>query len=345
MNLWSKTRIRQALLNWAILTAVLLVVAIVATTMLSRGEVRIANQFIINVGVVVAMQSYVGTTGILSFGHVAFLSVAAYATGLVTIPVSQKARNLPALPEWLLNLEVGLPVAMLIAIGVVLVVAAAFGGPISRMRESVIPMATLAMLVIVYTVTNLWDDVTRGTRGLVGVPPLTSTWSLFIATSAIILAALLFKVSPWGLRAQAVREDEVAAASFGISVARTRFIAWMFSAILMAIAGTMWALNSLAFSPEQFFFADTFSLLAMLIIGGMGSVGGAVIGVAAVTIVAELLHEFEQGVSFGSLTIELPGIVQFATALLIVLLLILRPTGLMGNGEIGGIRWLRRRNP
>lgn len=339
MNAWSKSRTRSAVLNWGILTAVLLVVAVLAVAVLTRGQTRIANQFIINVGVVVAMQSFVGATGILSFGHIAFLCVAAYTTGLVTIPASQKEKLLPALPDWLTGLELGLPAAMLVAVVVVLVVASLFGGPISRMRQNVIPMATLAMLVIVYTITNLWDDVTRGTRGLVSVPHLTTTWTILIATSLIILAALLFKASPWGLQAQAVREDEVAAASFGISVARTRFIAWTFSSVLMAVAGTMWALNSLAFSPEQFFFAETFSLLAMLIIGGMGSVSGALIGVAAITLLAELLRGLEQGLKIGGGQLpELPGVVQFATAALIIALLVIRPRGLLGNGEVAGIR-------
>lgn len=339
MNSWSRSRTRSAAINWGILTAVLIVVAVLAETVLTRGQTRIANQFIINVGVVVAMQSFIGSTGILSFGHIAFLSIAAYTTGLVTIPVSQKEKLLPALPEWLLNLELGLPGALLLAVLVAVVVAALFGAPVSRMRQNVIPMATLAVLVIVYTVTNLWDDVTRGTRGLVSVPQLASTWTIVIATSCIILAALLFKASPWGLQAQAVREDEVAAASFGISVARTRFIAWTFSAVLMGVAGTMWALNSLAFSPDQFFFAETFSLLAMLIIGGMGSVSGALIGVAVITLLGEILRGLEQGLQVGGAQLpELPGVVQFATAALIIALLIFRPRGLLGNGEVMGTR-------
>lgn len=340
MNSWSKTGTRRALITWVILTLVLVVVAVLAVTVLGRGQTRIANQFIINVGVVVAIQSFIGATGLLSFGHIAFLGIGAYTTGLLTIPVSQKESILPALPNWLINMEVGLLAALVLTLVVVAIVAAFFGAPISRMRQNVIPMATLAVLVIVYTVANLWDDVTRGTRGLVGVPHLTTTWTILAATSLIILAALLFKASPWGLQAQAVREDEVAAASFGISIARTRFIAWVFSAALMSVAGTMWALNSMAFSPEQFFFAETFSLLAMLIIGGIGSVSGALVGVAAITVLAELLRDLERGFSLGPLQLgELPGLVQFATAALIIVLLILRPSGLFGNGEIGGGRW------
>lgn len=344
MRSWSITRTRSALFNWAILSTALLVVVILAEAVMSRGQVRIANQFVINVGIVVAIQSYVGTTGILSFGHVAFLCIAAYIAGLVTIPPDQKADLLPALPEWLQSFSVGLPGALGIGVIAVCVVAMLFGAPISRMRENVIPMATLALLVIIYTVVNLWDDVTRGTRGLVSVPNLVSGWSILLVSSAVILAALLFKASPWGLQAQAVREDEVAAASFGISIARTRFISWVFSAILMGAAGTMFALNSLAFSPEQFFFAETFSLLAMLIIGGMGSVSGAVIGVAAVTVLSELLRGLEQGISVGAVHIgELPGLVQFSTAVLIVVLLALRPTGLFGNRELGKVTWFSKR--
>lgn len=235
----------------------------------------------------------------------------------------------------------GLPLAVLIAVLAVAAFAAFTGAPISRMHHSVIPMATLALLVMTYTVVNLWDDVTRGTRGLVGVPNLVNTWVVLGASLLICGLALLYAASPAGLRLQAVREDPIAAEALGIRVATTRFIGWMVSAALMAVGAAIWALNSLAFGPEQFFFAETFSLLAMLVIGGMGSVTGAVAGAAIVSLVNNLLRDLERGFSLGPLQIgELPGLIQLVVALTILLLLIWRPTGLFGNREAGNL--LRR---
>ncbi len=338
MNSWSIRRLREGARTFVALAVVFTVVAIVIETALGRSDGRIATEFMLIASMVVAIQAYVGNSGLISFGHVAFYAIAAYVAGLAAMSPDDKQRLTPDLPDWLIQIEAGLPLAVGLGVVAVLVFAVFTGVPFSRMNASVVSAATLALLVLVHSVVNLWTGVTRGPLGLVDVPDLVDTWTVLATSLVVVAGALLYRASPWGLKLQAVRENEVAAAALGIPVALMRFFGWVVSALLMALAGSVWALNSLAFAPSMFYFTDTFAMLAMLVIGGLGSVTGAVVGAAIVTVLSEVLREIEGGFELGGLTVpELPGIVQLATAVLILLVLIARPRGIFGNTEIGGM--------
>jgi branched-chain amino acid transport system permease protein len=336
MSGWSVRRLRTAGITFAAVAVVFLAIALVIETALGRSESRVATEFMLIASMVIALQVYVGNSGLLSFGHVAFFAIAAYTAGISAMSPTNKAQLLPALPEWLAGAELGFAGAVVVGILATLLFAGFTGVPLARMKAAVVPMATLALLVIVHTVLTLWSDVTRGPIGLVSIPDLVNTWTVLATSLAIAAGALLYGASPWGIKLQAVREDEVAAAALGISIARMRFAGWMVSAGLMALGGSVWALNSLAFSPNRFFFADTFAMLAMLVIGGLGSVSGAMLGAAVVTVLSELLRNIEGGLVLGGFEIpELPGIVQLANAVLILVVLIWRPGGVFGNREVG----------
>jgi len=336
---WSRRRLAESARTFLVLGLVFTIIAVVIETVLGRSDSRIATEFMLVTSMVIAIQVYVGNSGLVSFGHIAFFAIAAYVAGLAALPPERLASIAPDVPAWLANLEASLPVAVGLALVAVVVFAAFTGVPFARMKASVVSAATLALLVLVHSVINLWSGVTHGPLGLVNVPDLVNTWVVLATCLIITAAALLFRASPWGLRLQAVREDEVAAAALGIPIARTRFTGWMVSAVLMGLGGSVWALNAMAFAPAQFYFTDTFAMLSMLVIGGLGSVTGAVLGAAIVTVLSELLRNLEGGIVIGGLEIpELPGIVQMATAVLILLILIWRPGGLLGNDEAGGFR-------
>ena len=200
-------------------------------------------------------------------------------------------------------------------------------------------MATLALLVMMHAIFSNWETVTRGTIGLYGIPRGINLWVALSGIIIIIGLALLFKASPTGLHLQASREQPLAAQTIGINLVRVRLIGWLVSGALMGSAGALWAQNILAFGPDQFYFVETFTVLSMLVIGGLGSVSGAVVGAAVVTVVSELLRDLEGGFTLGPLSIpELPGLVQLAVAVLIMIILIYRPEGLLGQREVGGKR-------
>ncbi len=344
---WSRARAASAL-GAALVLALLLTLGAVAIEVWGNlGFIRVTTNFFIVTGLVVALQVFVGNSGIVSFGHVAFFGTGAYVAALASIPAPIKAVQLPSLPAALRDFETGLAVAVGLGAGAALVLALVTGTALARMQETAMAMATLAVLVMAHTVFTNWEEVTRGTIGIFGIPRHVTLWIALGGAIGAVILALAFKASPLGLALQATRDDPVAARSLGIDVVRVRLLGWTASALLMGGMGALWAENALAFGPDQFFFSETFTLLSMLVIGGMASVSGAVVGAAVVTAATEVLRNVERGLTIGPVHVpELPGAVELVIALLIMVVLVFRPIGLLGSSElrlplgVGG--WMRR---
>ena len=195
-------------------------------------------------------------------------------------------------------------------------VAAIFGGAIIRMTEATMAMATLALLVVVHTFFQNATTYTRGALGLAGIPVRTTLGVATMAAIGFVLLSRLYKESGPGLRLRASREDPLSAASVGTNVVRARYGVWLLSAAMMGAAGSLWAQSVIAFNANQFYFAITFALLAMLVIGGRTSVTGAVAGAAIITFLTDTLARVEQGVAIGPWELpKITGTVQFVIAL------------------------------
>jgi branched-chain amino acid transport system permease protein len=322
------------------LEAPLLLIALLAFLALAGqggGEVfqRTVLIALITVTLVVGLYAFVGNTGIVSFGHLAFVMVGAYITATLTIPVALKSTLLTGLPSWLASAEPGLAVALLAsALGGALV-AALFAWPVMRLTGLAASIATLAMLVIVHAVASNWDEVTRGTAGAVGVPIETTTGLAFALAAVSILVAYAFQRSSVGRRLRAARDDEAMARSVGIGVSGERRLAFGLSAAIMAAGGGAYAAALGAFSPETFYLGLTLTTIAMLVVGGMHSLSGAVIGSLLISLMQELLRRLEEGATVGFIEVDGPaGIVQLATAALLLAIMILRPEGVTGGAEI-----------
>ncbi|HET6712848.1 MAG TPA: branched-chain amino acid ABC transporter ATP-binding protein/permease [Actinomycetota bacterium] len=310
----------------------------------SSSSSRTFVMFLVNVMLVVSIQTFIGNSGIVSFGHVAFMGVGAYTTALVTIPSVIKDAQLPELPSTLATTDLGLVPAIALSALAAFVVAAIFGGAIIRMTESTMAMATLALLVMVHTFFQNATTFTRGSLGLAGIPVRTTLGVATVAAIVFLLLGRLYKESGAGLRLRATREDPLSSASVGTNVVRTRYGGWLLSAAMMGAAGSLWAQSVIAFNANQFYFSITFALLAMLVIGGRTSLTGAVAGAAIITFLTDTLARVEQGVAIGPWELpRLTGTVQFAIALLIIVTLTLRPEGIFDRWEIDDL--LRRLTP
>lgn len=322
-----------------LLAVPLCLVAIIAASAASGSDLRIVVSFLITVALVVALQSFSGNTGIVSFGHVAFMGVGAYTAALVTIPEPLKRAQLPELPEWLLGLEFPFVAAVLTGALVSAVVALVVGGVLSRMREGAMAMATIGVLFIFFNVYESWDGVTRGASGVYGIPRATTVWTALAAALIIIALALAFRSSSRGMQLRASSADALAAESLGARVVRLRYLAWIVSAGLMGAGGAVWAQYNLAFDPGQFYLPLTFTLLAIVTVGGLASVSGAVVGAGLITLVQELVRRVEGDTG-------ITGLTQICVALLILAVLYMRPSGLLGAVELHervGRRLARRR--
>ena len=344
-RLFAPGRLRGSLIAWAVLAMPLLAVAMLVQGGGSSLAQTTLISFYLDAILVLGFQIFIGETGIISFGHVAFMGIGAYTAALVSIPTPIKTTQLPTLPSWLANIELGLIPAVILGAAAAVIVAALIGGALVRMRESAMAMGTLALLVVGNSVFANWSAVTRGTIGIYGIPARTNTWVALAGLGIAALVAMTYRFSRPGMHAQGTREDPLAAAASGVNVHATRFGAWVLSAAVMGAGGALWGHAFIAFGPDSFFFDATFALLAMLVIGGRASVTGAVAGAAIVTLVEDTLGQIEQGGRIAGLSIpHIPGLVRFSIALLIILALVFRPQGLFGRWELNEVltRFWRR---
>jgi branched-chain amino acid transport system permease protein len=319
--------LREALGGATTLAIPLALVALIATAVASPSEMRTVVNFLITVTLVVALQSFSGNSGIVSFGHVAFMGIGAYVGALVTIPEALKESQLPNLPGWLAGAELSYVPTLLVAAVVAALVAAVLAVVLARMAEGAMAMATIGVLFVFFNVFENWDGVTRGSSGIYGVPQSTDVWSALAFAILAIAIAIAFRSSRWGMQLRASAVDPVAAETLGVRVVRLRYAAWIVSAGLMGLGGAIWSQYNLAFDPSQFYLPLTFTLLAIVVVGGIGSVSGVVVGAALITVVQEVVRRVEAETA-------ITGLTQITVALLILAVLYARPAGIVGPVEL-----------
>lgn len=333
-------RIGVSLLGGLVLALPLIALALLFEFQAGAALQRTYTLFLINLIAVVGLGIFSGNSGILSFGHVAFIGLGAYISGILTLPLATKASALPHLPAMLAGIEWGLPAALLATVICVGIFGALIGAPIVRMGGAAAVIATLGLLLIVHGIIIGASDFTRGSNAFLGVAKKTDIWVALAIAVPVILLARWYRDSRRGAQLRASREDEVAARAIGIDVVKMRIGAWTVSAMICAAAGALLAHFLGAFSPSKFYFDDTLTLLTMLIVGGMTTVTGALCGAVLVTLTVEILRRVEGGVDlFGWETPEMFGMTQAGLCLMILIVMYRRPAGLFAR-EIGE-RWLR----
>lgn len=308
---------------------------------------RIATNLCIALVLVLGLQVFMGNSGILSFAHIGFMGIGAYASAVLTIPAQMKGMALPDLYPTLENVQLSPYLAIPIGGLVAALVAAIVAYPLMRLSDAAAVITSFALLVVLHTVMTHWSAVTNGPRTLFGLPNVTT---LALAAGTAILAlitALAFKESRIGLLLRASRDDEIAAAALGVHISKLRWQAFVLSALLAGIGGALWGHFITSFSPKAFYLKETFVILAMLVIGGPNTVTGAVIGAFLVTATFETLRALEATLNRAGLTTDpVVGMTELVLAIAMILILILRPGGLFPTREIGFfITGKSRKNP
>jgi branched-chain amino acid transport system permease protein len=328
---------RAARATWPLPPLLALVVAATEIAWATSGAVTkgVVVVALINLTLVVGLYVFVGNSGVFSFGHISFAAIGAYAAGLLVIPATQKAILQPSLPKFIAHAHFGSVAATLIGAGLAAAVAVVLAVPLMRLNGIAAGLATFAVLVIVRTVANSWDQVTNGAAGLSGLPVTTSKNGALVWALIAIVAGFAFQSTGIGLKLRGSREDFVAARSLGVSVRWERRAAWVVSAFFVGIGGGLYGQYLGSFNADAFYIPLTFTTLAMLVVGGMTSLSGAVIGSVAISFVAELLHRIEEGVNAGPIHIPArPGLREVGLAVIMVAILILRPRGLTNGREL-----------
>jgi|JI7StandDraft_1071085.scaffolds.fasta_scaffold17658_2 branched-chain amino acid transport system permease protein len=299
-----------------------------------NGE-NMATLVLLQISAVLALAIFSGNSGIVSFGHSAFMGVGAYTAGLLTMAAAAQKTALPTLPVWLAGHETGLLVALAATAVVGAVVGVISGLPLSRLSTGSAAIGTLAFLIIIHVSLVGARDFTRGSQTFYGVPRLTTLWVALAAAILMIFAARLFRETRLGLALRASRENEVAAAAIGINLRQSRFLAWVASITCATLIGALYGHYLGAFSPKDFYFDLIFTFIAMLIVGGLYSVSGAVAGVLMLALVIQLLREAEAGLDLGFVTLpQIFGLPQLGLGLALLLTIWTRPNGLSGLGEL-----------
>ncbi len=285
---------------------------------------------------VLGLQIFSGNSGVLSFGHIAFMAVGAYTSALLTIPPDIKKFTFLTMPHflksWIFPAHLSALEGVLAGAGFATVFALITAPPIVRLAGVQAGIGTLAILVIVYVFNIQTDSITRGTSTMIGVPQTTTFVMVLIWTLIFLLVAFAFQQSGRGLRLRATRENERAAKSVAVGVATERAVAWVLSGFVVGAAGALYGHYIVTFSPDQFYFDTTFLTIAMLVVGGMTSVTGAVVGCYLLTIVNEVFRRWEVN---GLAGVTPPsGTANLVLAGVLLVTLILRPKGLTGGKEI-----------
>jgi branched-chain amino acid transport system permease protein len=272
----------------------------------------------------VGLMLLIGFTGLASLGHGAFMAIGAYTN---TYLMSKGVPFLASFPA------AGI-VAMLAGVAVAL--------PANRMTGIYLAIATLAFSQIVEQLVVRWESVTRGFQGMPVPPPeilghpLARAWEFYYLCLVVLVLVVLISInlirSPTGRAMVAIRDSEISAQSLGVNVVRTKTIAFALSAFITGLGGALLGHKLKFISPDAFNIILSIQLLLMVVVGGLGSIHGAVYGalfVGGLPQAIALLRDFLPPV-----IARTPGLEPGLFGLVMVLVVLFEPLGIYG-------RWLK----
>lgn len=331
--------------------ALLFVLSLVLPARLQDVVFRIVMLSGIAVIMAVSLNLVNGFTGQFSIGHAGFQAVGAYGAAALTV-YGHKAL-FAGLPESGLFPSTMPPVAQFWAGAPALVISVLFSGlvtalvgyvvglPSLRLRGDYLAIVTLGfgeiIRVIVINNESLGGARTFSGTSEVAIPQLTNFFWVYLAVILVIVVSRNLRFSVYGLSYLSVREDEVAAQAMGVDTTRVKVTAFVLSAFFAGVAGALYTHYDTSLNTTSFGFVRSFEFVTMVVLGGLGSITGAVLAAVLLTALPEVLRS----------TLEVgPGLDQYrlvAYALLLIILMIVRPQGIFGRGELRRDSFFRRR--
>jgi branched-chain amino acid transport system permease protein len=312
----------------------LLVLVAVLGSLASRSLQVEFRTALVSATVVIALYVFIGNSGVLSFGHISFVAVGAFAAGLVSVPEALKLSVSPELFPLIAGAEVGNAASLLIAAAVGGVYAFLVGVPLMRLSGLAAGIATFAVLEITHNVLRNWPRIGPGAKTLSLVPETSGFLQLTVGAVAVAGIAYAYQRSRPGRLLRAAREDPAAAQGSGVNIHRQRLVAFTLSGALAGFGGGLLVHFLGSITTEQVYLDLTFITLAMLIIGGVSSLWGAVVGALLVSGLNSLLSEAEQGIG----GVDLPTGTRLVTlGAVMALVLLFRPAGITGGRPPGAL--------
>jgi len=308
----------------------LIIVAIVDAS----GDIILAQTLVeglVRIVIVAALYLFIGNSGIISFGHIGFVMVGAYATAWQTCCPYTREMFMPGLPGYLLNNSHHFIPAILLGGLLAALVALISGIAIMRMSGIAASIGTFAFMMVLYSAYLRWSTWTSGASSVIGLPTTTTPWVGYVYAVVALAGAFLYSRSKFGLALRSSRDDEVAAKAAGVNVFGQRLLAFVVSAFFCGMAGGLFGHFLGMLTVDSFYLGMTFITLSMLVVGGMQSLSGAVVGVVILSIVIDVLRRLETGI--GGVTIPTSS-AEVGVGLILLIILIFRRTGITGNQEI-----------
>ncbi|MBU4244428.1 MAG: branched-chain amino acid ABC transporter permease [Proteobacteria bacterium] len=272
--------------TWALL-AVVLVAALIYPQFAGRYGNDVAISVLIYICLGLGLNIVVGLAGLLDLGYIAFYGVGAYAYALLSLHFG-------------LSFWACLPVAALLAA----ISGCIIGYPTLRMRGDYLAIVTLGFGEIVRLILNNWMSLTNGPNGILAIPrpelfgfgfaSLSSLYYVILGIAVFtVLAVYRLNFSRIGRAWEAIREDETAAELMGVNTFLLKLLAYAMGATFAGLAGAFFAARMRFVGPESFTFLESAMVLAMVVLGGMGSIPGVILGVLALVALPELFRDFE----------------------------------------------------
>ena len=282
----------------------------------------------INIVLAVSLNLVNGFTGQFSIGHAGFMAVGAYTSAMFTLKLGKPlVASLGLLPE-----PVAQGVALLLALMAGGLVAAGAGWlvglPSLRLRGDYLAIVTLGFGEII-RVLLLNIEAIGGARGLPGIPAYANFFWVYGSVVVVIVLSGRLAHSTHGRALFAIRDDEVAAEALGVDTTRYKVLAFVLGAFFAGVAGGLFAHFLSYLNPSSFTFLKSIEVIAMVVLGGMGSITGSVLAAIVLTLLPEVLRPVKD-------------FRMVIYSLMLIILMITRPQGLMGTRELS-LGWLFRR--
>ena len=256
--------------------------------------VRLTYSGFVAMVAVVGLQIFMGNIRGVNFGHTIFMAIGAYSVAILSTPIMMKRLIIPDAPLGLSEIVINPLLATFVGIMIVAVIAFITGLVVMRITGIGGDILTLCMQIVAHSIFIHWTDLFKGYQGFYGIPNIMNLkWAIVVALIIIIIARL-FKDSPWGVQLRAAGENLLAARSCGVNFSKRRLFAWIISAMISGIAGMMFAFYMGTITARSFYFSYVFLTIAMLILGGMRTVSGAIVGVFMLEFGIELIHMIEK---------------------------------------------------
>lgn len=227
-----------------------------------------------------------GYAGQISLGHAAFYGIGAYTTAIATVHWNW--------PPWL---------GLLLALGLTAVIAFLIALPMLKLTGYYLGMGTLGFGMIFYILFREWTGFTGGTSGLVGIPPLsigaltldTGSGYFYLVWGIVVVCFVICERivnSRVGRALRAIHDSERAAAAMGVDTSRLKVWVFVLSAVFASLAGFLYAHLVTFISPDSFDFIVSIRIVTMVVIGGMASIWGSLLGASVLTFLPDWLHVF-----------------------------------------------------